>query len=84
MRGILSGQRHLAEPSTDLIGRELAAGEHDGHTGTGVSTRVKMSQRKGEREEVTWHRQSRGCHNDRKHLWCSDETRGLARDGVTS
>lgn len=46
MRGILSGQRHLTEPSTDLIGRELASGEHDGHTGTRVSTRVKMSQRK--------------------------------------
>jgi hypothetical protein len=46
VRGILSGQRHLTEPSTDLIGRELAAGEHDGHTGTRVSTRVKMSQRK--------------------------------------
>lgn len=46
MRGILSGQRYLTEPSTDLIGRELAAGEYDGHIGTGMSTRVKMSERK--------------------------------------
>lgn len=45
-RGILSRQRHLTEPSTDLIGREFAAGEHDGHTGPGMGTMVKMSPRR--------------------------------------